>query len=132
MPPLVFSEDMRSFDIVISVAHSSGFDPEATASRSICALVRETFALLKLVNVKTEGRFVLVEGKLGLYSIHLGSANVHKMLGGSLCIIQNNFNLTVICMRVRLRCTSIHSLNKMFVCINLITRITTIFRYVNG
>jgi hypothetical protein len=51
------------------------------------ALIHETCALLKLANVKTEGRFVLVEGKLGLYSIHLGSANVHKMPGGSLCII---------------------------------------------
>lgn len=89
VPPLVFSEAMRDLDLVVSVAHSSGVDPEATASTldMRAALVHETCALLKLANVKTEGRFVLVEGKLGLYSIHLGSANVHKMPGGSLCII---------------------------------------------
>lgn len=89
VPPLVFSEAMRDLDLVVSVAHSSGIDPEATASTldMRAALVHETCALLKLANVKTEGRFVLVEGKLGLYSIHLGSANVHKVPGGSLCII---------------------------------------------
>jgi hypothetical protein len=80
---------MRDLDLVVSVAHAGGVDPEASAStvESRAALVLETCALLKLSNVRVENRHALVDGKRGNYTIHLGSAVVHKQPGGALCII---------------------------------------------
>jgi hypothetical protein len=51
------------------------------------ALVTEACQLLGLANVRTNGRFVLIEGQLGSYSVHLGSAVVHRQPGGALCIV---------------------------------------------
>ena len=51
------------------------------------ALLRETCSLLKMNNVRFQGNHVMINGELGNYSIHLGSAIVHKQPGGSLCII---------------------------------------------
>ena len=43
VPPIVFSEAMRDVDLVVSVAHAGGVDPEATASTTQmrAALIRE-------------------------------------------------------------------------------------------
>jgi hypothetical protein len=89
IPPALFSEVMRDLDLVVSVAHQGGVDPEATAStvEMRASLVRETCRLLKLTNVQIQGSHVLIEGHLGSYSIHLGSAMVHRQPGGALCII---------------------------------------------
>ncbi len=89
VPPALFSEEMRDLDLVVSVAHQGGVDPEATAStvEMRSTLVRETCRLLKLANVQIQSQHVLVEGHLGSYSIHLGSAMVHRQPGGALCII---------------------------------------------
>lgn len=89
IPPLIFSEVMRDMDLVVSVAHRGGVDPEATASTvdMRTALIRETCALLKINNVEIRGNHALIEGKLGSYSVHLGSAIVHRQPGGALCII---------------------------------------------
>jgi Family of unknown function (DUF5724)/Domain of unknown function (DUF4132) len=89
IPPALFSEVMRDLDLVVSVAHQGGVDPEATTStvEMRASLVRETCRLLKLVNVQIQGAHVLIEGHLGSYSIHLGSAMVHRQPGGALCII---------------------------------------------
>ncbi|KAM3116375.1 DUF5724 domain-containing protein [Phormidesmis sp. 146-33] len=89
VPPRLFSEVMRDLDLVVSVAHQGGVDPEATAStvEMRSALVRETCRLLKLHNVQLQSAHVLIEGQLGSYSVHLGSANVHRQPGGSLCIV---------------------------------------------
>ena len=51
------------------------------------ALVRETCALLHIDNYKVKSSHVLIDGKLGKYSVHLGSGVVHRQPGGSLCII---------------------------------------------
>jgi Family of unknown function (DUF5724)/Domain of unknown function (DUF4132) len=87
--PALFSEVMRDLDLVVSVAHQGGVDPEATTStvEMRASLVRETCRLLKLSNVQIQGSHVLIEGYLGSYSIHLGSAMVHRQPGGALCII---------------------------------------------
>jgi hypothetical protein len=89
IPPRAFSEVMRDVDLVVSVAHMGGVDPEASAStvdmRS--ALLRETCSLLKLGNVEVKDRRALVKGKLGEYSVHLGSAVTHRMPGGALFIV---------------------------------------------
>jgi hypothetical protein len=89
VPPVVFSETMRDLDLVVSVAHAGGVDPEATAStvEMRAALVRETARVLQLDNVELQGSHVLIEGKLGEYSVHLGSGTVHRRPGGALCII---------------------------------------------
>ncbi|MGO8672812.1 MAG: hypothetical protein ACLQVD_15795 [Capsulimonadaceae bacterium] len=90
VPPRVFSEAMRDLDLVVSVAHQGGVDPEASAStvEMRAALVREAASLLKLANVRVkDDHHVLIDGKLGTYSVHLGSANVHRLPGGHLCIV---------------------------------------------
>jgi hypothetical protein len=89
VPPRLFSEVMRDLDLVVSVAHQGGVDPEATTStvEMRSALVRETCRLLKLSNVQLQSAHVLIEGQLGSYSVHLGSAIVHRQPGGALCIL---------------------------------------------
>jgi hypothetical protein len=87
--PRVFSEVMRDLDLMVSVAHRGGVDPEASESTTEmrAALIRETVLLLKIENVRLSDRHVLVDGTLGSYNIHLGSGVVHRQPGGSLCII---------------------------------------------
>jgi hypothetical protein len=89
VPARLFSEVMRDLDLVVSVAHAGGVDPEATAStiEMRSALVSETCDLLEIDNVRVEDRWVLVDGQLGEYSVHLGSAVVHRRPGGSVCIV---------------------------------------------
>jgi hypothetical protein len=89
IPAIVFSEVMRDLDLVVSVAHLGGFDPEASASTVEFrgALIRESCRLLKLSNVRVQESRALIEGHLGSYSIHLGSGIVHRQPGGALCII---------------------------------------------
>jgi hypothetical protein len=90
VPPVVFSEAMRDLDLVVSVAHAGGVDPEATASTTEmrAALIRETARLLKLANIEFAGdRHVVIKGTLGEYSLHLGSGIVHRRPGGAVCII---------------------------------------------
>lgn len=89
VPPRVFSEVMRDVDLVVSVAHMGGVDPEASAStvEMRATLIRETCGLLKIDNVRLNGMHALVDGQLSHYSIHLGSAVVHRQPGGALCIV---------------------------------------------
>jgi hypothetical protein len=89
VPGRVFSEIMRDLDLLVSVAHSGGVDPETSTSTIEMrgALVRETGELLGLANVRVEEPWVLVDGALGDWSIHLGSANVHRRPGGAVCIV---------------------------------------------
>ena len=89
VPAIVFSEVMRDLDLVVSVAHQGGVDPEASAStvEMRSALIRETNRLLKLTNVNLQNNYALIEGELGSYSVHLGSGVVHRQPGGSLCIV---------------------------------------------
>ncbi|MBW4439332.1 MAG: DUF4132 domain-containing protein [Pleurocapsa minor GSE-CHR-MK-17-07R] len=87
--PISFSEVMRDLDLVVSVAHRSGFDPEFSASTIDMrgALITETAFLLRLPNVRVEKSFALIEGKLGDYSVHLGSGVTHRQPGGALAIV---------------------------------------------
>ncbi len=89
VPARVFSEVMRDIDLVVSVAHRGGVDPEASAStvEMRASLTRETCALLGLANVRVKPPHVIIDGKLNQYSLHLGSANVSRMPGGAVCII---------------------------------------------
>jgi hypothetical protein len=87
--PRLFSEVLRDVDLVVGVAHQGGVDPEASAStvEMRASLLRETAALLKLKNVRVEKHHALVDGKLGQYSVHLGSATTHRLPGGALFIV---------------------------------------------
>jgi hypothetical protein len=89
IPPRLFSQVMRDLDLVVSVAHQGGVDPEASAStvEMRAALVRETCALLGLNNVRLQEPHALIADQLADYSVHLGSAVVHRQPGGSLCIV---------------------------------------------
>jgi Family of unknown function (DUF5724)/Domain of unknown function (DUF4132) len=89
IPPVVFSETMRDLDLVVSVAHAGGVDPEATAStvEMRAALARETARLMRLDNIRFLEPHVVIAGVLGEYSVHLGSGTVHRRPGGALCII---------------------------------------------
>jgi Domain of unknown function (DUF4132) len=89
IPPRVFSEVMRDVDLVVSVAHVGGVDPEASMSTTEMrtAMVRETCRLLKLENVRIEKNLVLIDGQLNKYSVHLGSGTVHQLPGGYVCIV---------------------------------------------
>jgi len=80
IPPVVFSEIMRDLDLVVSVAHVGGVDPEASHStmEMRAALAQESAKLFKLKNITVKQRHILIKGKLGEYSIHLGSAQVSK------------------------------------------------------
>jgi hypothetical protein len=89
VPKLLFSETMRDLDLVVSVAHVGGVDPEAslTTIEIRRAIVAESIRLLKLDNVRVEGNFAIIEGSLGEYSVHLGSANAYKQASGALFIV---------------------------------------------
>jgi hypothetical protein len=89
LPPRIFSEAMRDLDLVVSVGHSGGVDPEASAStiEMRATLVKETAALLKLTNIELKDRYALIKGQFGEYSVHLGSAITRKMPGETLFIV---------------------------------------------
>jgi Family of unknown function (DUF5724)/Domain of unknown function (DUF4132) len=89
IPPRIFSEVMRDLDLVVSVAHIGGVDPEASAStvEMRSSILRETCRLMKLNNIQIQGSHALITGEIGTYSVHLGSAIVHRQPGGSICIL---------------------------------------------
>ncbi len=89
IPPQVFSEAMRDLDLVVSVAHQGGVDPEASAStiEMRAALLRETSALLELKNVDVKESHAFIDGELGRYSVHLGSAVTRVLPGSALVIV---------------------------------------------
>jgi hypothetical protein len=89
LPPRLFSEAMRDLDLVVSVAHRGGVDPEASAStvEMRATLVQQTTQLLKLNNVQLKDRYALIKGELGEYSVHLGSAVTRKMPGETLFLV---------------------------------------------
>ncbi len=89
IPKRLFSEVMRDLDLVVSVAHVGGVDPEASQSTTEmrAALLEETLRLLKIKNVKLEKNLALIEGQIGRYSVHLGSAVVHQQPGGAICLV---------------------------------------------
>ena len=89
VPGIIFSEVMRDVDLMVSVAHAGGVDPEASAStvEMRCALATEAVRLFKLSNVRFEGMHAFIDGKRGSYTVHLGSAVVHKMASGALYVL---------------------------------------------
>jgi Family of unknown function (DUF5724)/Domain of unknown function (DUF4132) len=89
VPPRLFSEAMRDLDLVVSVAHAGRVNPETTESSTQMRrrLVEETAQMLGLDNVETTDHHARIRGKLGTYSVQLGSGVVHRQPGNALCII---------------------------------------------
>lgn len=89
VPPRVFSETMRDLDLIVSVAASTGVDPEASESsiQVRTAVLRETSRLLRLENVRILDRHVVVEGQYGEYTVNLSSAEVHHRTRGHMPIV---------------------------------------------
>lgn len=89
IPDIVYSEIMRDVDMAVSVAHAGGVDPETSHStmemRTVIA--RCNIDLFGLSNVRLEGRFALIQGSLGEYSIHLGSGSIHKAGGHQINVL---------------------------------------------
>ena len=87
--PRIFSEVMRDIDLVVSVAHVGGVDPE-TSQSSIemrTVLLRETLRLFKIKNVEVKGNHAHIKGEMANYSVHLGSAIVHQVPGKYLSVL---------------------------------------------
>ena len=89
VPPVLFSETMRDIDLVVSVAHVGGVDPEASHStvEMRTAIARELVSLLKLSNVSFVGAHAKIHGTLANYSVHLGSGVVHGEGIGMIAIL---------------------------------------------
>ncbi|MEM9778257.1 MAG: DUF4132 domain-containing protein, partial [Chloroflexota bacterium] len=89
VPPRVFSESMRDLDLVVSVAHLSGYDPEASESTAEMrgSLARETADMLNLENVSFSSRHIFIDGQINDYSIHLSSGIIHQRPGGYVCVV---------------------------------------------
>lgn len=89
IPKIIFSEVMRDLDLVVSIAHVGGVDPEASLSTIDMrrVIVQESLRLMDIKNVRLEGNFVHISGMLGEYAVHLGSAMAYKQAKGALSII---------------------------------------------
>lgn len=89
VPPILFSETMRDLDLVVSVAHVGGVDPEASHStvEMRVAIAAELAKLLKLQNVSWIGSHAKIQGKLASYSVHMGSGVVHAEGVGMVSIL---------------------------------------------
>ena len=89
VPPILFSETMRDLDMVVSVAHVGGVDPETSHStvEMRTAIAQELIKLLKLSNVSWSGTHAKIQGTLAEYSVHMGSGVVHAIGRGMISMI---------------------------------------------
>ena len=87
--PILFSEAMRDIDLVVSVAHAGGVDPEASLSTIEMreSLLNEMIRLMRIDNVELRKTHAFIKGRLGEYTVHLGSGTVQKMATGSIFIV---------------------------------------------
>ena len=80
---------MRDLDLVVSVAHVGGVDPEASHStvEMRISIATELAALLGLTNVSWVGSHAKIHGSLANYSVHMGSGVVHAEGAGMISIL---------------------------------------------
>ncbi len=81
IPPILFSEVMRDIDLVVSVAHVGGTDPETSHStiEMRIAITKELCQMLKKENIECRESHAFIKGKLAEYTVHMGSGVVHAM-----------------------------------------------------
>lgn len=89
IPDVLYSEVMRDVDLAVSVAHAGGVDPETSHSTVEMrkAIVECNLELFRIKNVRLEGSHALIDGKLGQYTVHLGSGVVHQMGNAMLFVV---------------------------------------------
>ncbi|MDR0513790.1 MAG: DUF5724 domain-containing protein [Coriobacteriaceae bacterium] len=89
IPPVVFSETMRDIDLMVSVAHVGGVDPEASHStvEMRTAIAKELLSALGIHNISFQKAHAHIMGALGEYSVHMGSGIVHKAGTGMLAVL---------------------------------------------
>ena len=89
VPDIIYSEVMRDVDLAVSVAHAGGVDPETSHSTIEMRKVIVSFnlPLFGLTNVELSGSHAFVSGKLGRYSIHLGSGVIHQVGGHQIHVL---------------------------------------------
>ena len=87
--PVLFSEVMRDIDLMVSVAHVGGVDPEASHSTIEMrrAIAEEAVRLFHLDNVRFDGSRAFIKGSRAEYTVHLGSAQVYQMAQGALHVL---------------------------------------------
>ena len=89
VPDLIFTEVMRDVDLVVSVAHVGGVDPEASHSTVEMrrTIVQYNLPLFHLTNVRLEGSHAHIHGKRGDYTVHLGSGVVQQKAGAMINVL---------------------------------------------
>ena len=89
VPDIVYSEVMRDVDLAVSVAHVGGVDPETSHSTIEMrkAIIACNLSLFQTKNVTLEGNHAIIDGKLGQYTVHLGSGVVHQLGNAILFVV---------------------------------------------
>lgn len=89
IPDIIYSEVMRDVDLAVSVAHAGGVDPETSHSTIEMrrAIVACNLSLFGTKNVRLEGNHAIIDGKLGQYTVHLGSGVVHQIGNAMLFVV---------------------------------------------
>ncbi|MBD5506502.1 MAG: DUF4132 domain-containing protein [Lachnospiraceae bacterium] len=89
IPDVIYSEVMRDVDLAVSIAHAGGVDPETSHSTIEMrkAIVACNLSLFQKKNVRLEGNHAIIDGKLGQYTVHLGSGVVHQLGNAMLFVV---------------------------------------------
>lgn len=84
VPPVAFSEAMRDLDLMVSVAWTGQGEPRFTPATigMRAALIRAVADALKLTNIEVTECHARIQGRLGSYRVHLGSAVAMKSDSG--------------------------------------------------
>jgi Domain of unknown function (DUF4132)/Family of unknown function (DUF5724) len=86
-PALGFSEAMRDLDLVITAGAADSDEHSAEVQQARVALVVALIPSLGLKNVRVEGHHAIIQGKRASYRLHLGTAVIHVIPAGYLCIV---------------------------------------------
>lgn len=86
-PALGFSEAMRDLDLVITAGAADTDEHSAEVQQARVALVSALLPSLGLKNVSVEGHHAIIQGKRANYRLHLGTAVIHVIPAGYLCIV---------------------------------------------
>lgn len=87
VPELAFSEFMRDLDLVITVGAADPGEHSEEVQKSRIALLTALIPSFKLANVRVDGHFAMIIGKRASYRLHLGTAVIHVMPAGYLCVV---------------------------------------------
>lgn len=89
IPELIFTEVMRDVDLVVSIAHIGGVDPQTSHSTIEMrqSIIKFNLPLFKIDNVSFKEKHAIIKGKLADYTVHLGSGLVHQKAGAVINVL---------------------------------------------